>query len=260
MGKSHGHRASGLPPSAYDRPRRPPPERPGRRAVAERQAPPSPGRRVAGPVGRHRVRPHEADDHPSDDGRGHRRAASGGKIRVGDQWLTDWASCNYLGFDLDEEIIATVPEHLAKWGTHPSWSRLLGKPAPLPRDRGADDRTPRLRGRAGAPDDHADPLVGHPDPRRATARSSSTAARTRRSTTAAMYATSHGATIAAVPARRLGAPRGAARGERPDAAAPHRARRRELDDGQRARRRRASPASPASTTRCCTSTTRTASA
>lgn len=49
-------------------------------------------------------------------------------IRVGEQWLTDYASCNYLGFDLDEEIIAAVPEYLARWGTHPSWSRLLGSP------------------------------------------------------------------------------------------------------------------------------------
>jgi 8-amino-7-oxononanoate synthase len=49
-------------------------------------------------------------------------------IRIGDQWLTDYASCNYLGLDLDEEIIAAVPEYLARWGTHPSWSRLLGSP------------------------------------------------------------------------------------------------------------------------------------
>ncbi len=52
----------------------------------------------------------------------------GRKIRIGDQWLADFASCNYLGFDLDEEIIQAVPEYLAKWGTHPSWSRLLGSP------------------------------------------------------------------------------------------------------------------------------------
>src|SRR6201996_520174 len=52
----------------------------------------------------------------------------GRDIRVGDQWLTDYASCNYLGLDLDEEIIDAVPEYLAKWGTHPSWSRLLGSP------------------------------------------------------------------------------------------------------------------------------------
>lgn len=52
----------------------------------------------------------------------------GRRIRVGDQWLFDFASCNYLGFDVDREIIEAVPEYLAKWGTHPSWSRLLGSP------------------------------------------------------------------------------------------------------------------------------------
>jgi 8-amino-7-oxononanoate synthase len=52
----------------------------------------------------------------------------GRQIRIGDQWLTDYASCNYLGLDLDESIINAIPEYLAKWGTHPSWSRLLGSP------------------------------------------------------------------------------------------------------------------------------------
>jgi 8-amino-7-oxononanoate synthase len=52
----------------------------------------------------------------------------GRMIRVGDQWLADFASCNYLGFDLDPEIIESVPSYLEKWGTHPSWSRLLGSP------------------------------------------------------------------------------------------------------------------------------------
>ena len=52
----------------------------------------------------------------------------GRAIRVGEKWLTDYASCNYLGLDLDQEIIAAVPEYLATWGTHPSWSRLLGSP------------------------------------------------------------------------------------------------------------------------------------
>jgi 8-amino-7-oxononanoate synthase len=52
----------------------------------------------------------------------------GRQIRIGDQWLTDYASCNYLGLDLDEEIIEAVPEYLRRWGTHPSWSRLLGSP------------------------------------------------------------------------------------------------------------------------------------
>ena len=52
----------------------------------------------------------------------------GRRIRIGDHWLADFAICNYLGFDLDQEIIDAVPEYLAKWGTHPSWSRLLGSP------------------------------------------------------------------------------------------------------------------------------------
>jgi 8-amino-7-oxononanoate synthase len=52
----------------------------------------------------------------------------GRMIRIGDKWLADFASCNYLGFDLDREIIAAVPEYLDKWGTHPSWSRMLGSP------------------------------------------------------------------------------------------------------------------------------------
>ncbi|HSZ04777.1 MAG TPA: aminotransferase class I/II-fold pyridoxal phosphate-dependent enzyme [Solirubrobacteraceae bacterium] len=52
----------------------------------------------------------------------------GRMIRVGDHWLADFASCNYLGFDLDPEIIAAVPGFLEEWGTHPSWSRLLGSP------------------------------------------------------------------------------------------------------------------------------------
>ncbi|MGO9321622.1 MAG: aminotransferase class I/II-fold pyridoxal phosphate-dependent enzyme [Solirubrobacteraceae bacterium] len=52
----------------------------------------------------------------------------GRMIRVGDQWLADFASCNYLGFDLDREIIDAVPAFLQEWGTHPSWSRLLGSP------------------------------------------------------------------------------------------------------------------------------------
>jgi 8-amino-7-oxononanoate synthase len=52
----------------------------------------------------------------------------GRMIRIGDHWLADFASCNYLGFDLDPEIIDAVPGYLRAWGTHPSWSRLLGSP------------------------------------------------------------------------------------------------------------------------------------
>jgi len=52
----------------------------------------------------------------------------GRMIRIGDKWLADFASCNYLGFDLDSEIIGAVPGYLERWGTHHSWSRLLGSP------------------------------------------------------------------------------------------------------------------------------------
>ncbi len=54
--------------------------------------------------------------------------ARGRHIRIKDRWLVDFASCNYLGFDLDREIIEAVPAFLERWGTHPSWSRLLGSP------------------------------------------------------------------------------------------------------------------------------------
>ena len=53
----------------------------------------------------------------------------GRRIHIGESWLADFASCNYLGLDLDRDVIDAVPEYLAKWGTHPSWSRLLGSPA-----------------------------------------------------------------------------------------------------------------------------------
>ncbi len=33
---------------------------------------------------------------------------NGRKIRIGDHWLCDFASCNYLGFDLHPEIIESV--------------------------------------------------------------------------------------------------------------------------------------------------------
>ncbi len=51
------------------------------------------------------------------------------RIRVGDQWLADFASCNYLGLDWNREVIDAIPGYLRRWGTHPSWSRLLGSPA-----------------------------------------------------------------------------------------------------------------------------------
>jgi 8-amino-7-oxononanoate synthase len=53
-------------------------------------------------------------------------------IRINDDWLIDFASCNYLGFDLDPEIMGAIDEEVRRWGTHPSWSRLLGNPRLYP--------------------------------------------------------------------------------------------------------------------------------
>src|SRR5829696_10334059 len=66
-------------------------------------------------------------------------------IRVGERWLIDFASCNYLGLDLDREVTEGIPAYLDRWGTHPSWSRMLGNPALYPQIEG------RLTELLGAP-------------------------------------------------------------------------------------------------------------
>ncbi|MFF8839367.1 aminotransferase class I/II-fold pyridoxal phosphate-dependent enzyme [Streptomyces sp. NPDC015130] len=70
----------------------------------------------------------------------------GRRIRVGEDWLVDFASCNYLGFDLDPEIMAAIEPEVRRWGTHPSWSRLIGSPRLYPR---IEERLTEL---LGAPD------------------------------------------------------------------------------------------------------------
>ena len=57
----------------------------------------------------------------------------GRRIQVDGHWLVDFASCNYLGLDLDLEVIAQVPAYLARWGTHPSWARAIASPVPYRR-------------------------------------------------------------------------------------------------------------------------------
>lgn len=52
----------------------------------------------------------------------------GRMIGFGNKWVADFASCNYLGFDLNEEIIESVEPALKKWGVHPSWCRLVASP------------------------------------------------------------------------------------------------------------------------------------
>jgi 8-amino-7-oxononanoate synthase len=79
----------------------------------------------------------------------------GRRIRIGDKWLTDFASCNYLGFDLDPEIMDSISAQVARWGTHPSWSRLLGNP------RIYLDIEDRLTELLGAPDTLVLPTITH---------------------------------------------------------------------------------------------------
>lgn len=53
----------------------------------------------------------------------------GRKIRTKDNhWLIDFASCNYLGLDLDNEMQNGVDRQIHKWGVHPSWCRLVASP------------------------------------------------------------------------------------------------------------------------------------
>ncbi|WP_270044996.1 aminotransferase class I/II-fold pyridoxal phosphate-dependent enzyme [Solirubrobacter ginsenosidimutans] len=79
----------------------------------------------------------------------------GRMIRVGGHWLADFASCNYLGFDLDREIIEAIPAYLDAWGTHPSWSRLLGSPVLY------EDIEDRLTALLGSEDSLVLPTITH---------------------------------------------------------------------------------------------------
>jgi 8-amino-7-oxononanoate synthase len=79
----------------------------------------------------------------------------GRRIRIGSKWLIDYASCNYLGFDLDPEIMDAIDGGIRRWGTHPSWSRLLGNPQLYPQ---IEERLAEL---LGAPDTLVLPTITH---------------------------------------------------------------------------------------------------
>jgi 8-amino-7-oxononanoate synthase len=79
----------------------------------------------------------------------------GRRIRIAGHWLADFASCNYLGFDLDPEIAAVIDDQVRRWGTHPSWSRLLGNP------RLYSEIEERLTELLGAPDSLVLPTITH---------------------------------------------------------------------------------------------------
>lgn len=56
-------------------------------------------------------------------------AVDGRRIKVrDDHWVVDFASCNYLGLDLDPEMVAGVAGAIGDWGVHPSWCRLVASP------------------------------------------------------------------------------------------------------------------------------------
>lgn len=77
----------------------------------------------------------------------------GRRIRIAGRWLVDFASCNYLGLDLDPQVAAAIAEQVRRWGTHPSWSRMLGSPRLYPLIE------QRLAGLLGAPDTLALPTI-----------------------------------------------------------------------------------------------------
>lgn len=52
----------------------------------------------------------------------------GRKVKVEDRWVFDFASCNYLGLDLRQEVMDAIPPALKKWGVHPSWTRAVASP------------------------------------------------------------------------------------------------------------------------------------
>jgi 8-amino-7-oxononanoate synthase len=79
----------------------------------------------------------------------------GRNLRIGQKWVVDFASCNYLGFDLEPEIIDTIGTELRRWGTHPGWSRLLGSPRLYP------EIEERLAVLLGAPDTLVLPTITH---------------------------------------------------------------------------------------------------
>ena len=53
----------------------------------------------------------------------------GRHLLIDGRWRYDFASCNYLGFDLEPEIAAAIPREIERWGTHPSWTRAVASPS-----------------------------------------------------------------------------------------------------------------------------------
>jgi myxalamid-type polyketide synthase MxaB len=52
----------------------------------------------------------------------------GRQVLAGGRWRLDFASCNYLGLDFHPDVIAAIPQAIAEWGVHPSWTRAVASP------------------------------------------------------------------------------------------------------------------------------------
>lgn len=57
-------------------------------------------------------------------------AQQGRQLLIDGRWVTDLASVNYLGLDLDPVVLGSVGPMVERWGTHPSWTRIVASPAP----------------------------------------------------------------------------------------------------------------------------------
>lgn len=52
------------------------------------------------------------------------------RVEIDGKPFIDFASCNYLGLDYHPDVMAAIPEMVAEWGVHPSWTRLVASPEP----------------------------------------------------------------------------------------------------------------------------------
>jgi 8-amino-7-oxononanoate synthase len=65
------------------------------------------------------------------------------QVEIEGRWVSDFASCNYLGLDVHPAVIASVAPALQEWGVHPSWTRAVASPLPY---RELEDKLAHLVG------------------------------------------------------------------------------------------------------------------
>jgi myxalamid-type polyketide synthase MxaB len=53
----------------------------------------------------------------------------GRRVLIDGRWRRDFASCNYLGLDLEPQVSEAAIAAMKEWGTHPSWTRAVASPA-----------------------------------------------------------------------------------------------------------------------------------